>query len=456
MTTPVTADPADPATRPTARAGRELRWDLLAVLAGVGLVVASALQGRRLLDAGVDIFLGFPPLLALWSPHLGPGTPAAIAIAAIVVVWGPGLAARLRWYTLLTVGWLSAVGWTLALALVDGWSVGVAGRLTSDQEYLHDVPRVTDIPATLREFTSHLFVDDPMPWSTHVAGHPPGALLLFVWLDRLGLGGGGPAGLVVILVGASAVAAVAVTLRAVGAEDVARRMLPFGVLSPGAVWVGVSADGLYAAVLAWGVALLAVGVAYRGWRADAAALAAGVLLGEVLYLSYGLVLGGLPVAAVIAATRGLRPVLLAGVSVLAVAVAFTASGFWWLRGYELVRVLYAASITKTRPYEYFIWANLAALLFVLGPAVLVGLRRLARHPRTLPTPALLLPTAGLAAIAVADITGLSKGEVERIWLPFAIWLIIATAQLRTSHRRVWLCGQALLALLVNHLLLTVW
>ena len=27
-----------------------------------------------------------------------------------------------------------------------------------------------------------------------------------------------------------------------------------------------------------------------------------------------------------------------------------------------------------------------------------------------------------AAILIADLSGLSKAEVERIWLPFAVWL----------------------------------
>ena len=456
MATPVTTSTAnDPDSPPPRR--RDLRWDLLAVLAGVLLVLAAAIEGRRLIAAGVDIFLGFPPLLASWAPHIGAGTAPAIAVAAAVVGWGPRLADRLRWRTLLLVGWVTSAFWTVALALIDGWTGGIVGRLSSDQEYLHDVPRVTDLPATLREFTSHLYVNDPTPWATHVAGHPPGALVLFVWLDRLGLGGGGPAGLLVIAVGSSAAVAVAVTLGSLGAQDTARRMLPFGVLTPGAVWVGVSADGLYAGVLAWGIALLAIAATHPdSRRANTAALAAGVLLGYTLYLSYGLVLAGLVVAAVLVATRTPRPIPLVGLGGLAVAAVFTAYGFWWPRGFELLRVLYAASIAKTRPYEYFLWANLAALMFVLGPAVLAGLRRLCRHPRALPAPALLLTGAGLAAILIADITGLSKGEVERIWLPFAIWLITSTALLPTSQRRAWLSAQALLALLVNHLLLTVW
>jgi len=41
-------------------------------------------------------------------------------------------------------------------------------------------------------------------------------------------------------------------------------------------------------------------------------------------------------------------------------------------------------------------------------------------------------------------------------LPFAIWLLAATALLPERHRRRWLGLQAATALLVNHLLLTHW
>jgi methylthioxylose transferase len=105
--------------------------------------------------------------------------------------------------------------------------------------------------------------------------------------------------LLCILVGSSAAVAVAVTLRALGAEATARATLPFGVLLPGVIWIGVSADGLFAGVLAWGVALLALGAARPRFDILAAAvsLTGGLLLGATLFLSYGLVLAGLlPVA----------------------------------------------------------------------------------------------------------------------------------------------------------------
>ena len=124
-------------------------------------------------------------------------------------------------------------------------------RLTSTEEYLHDVPRAGGVREMLATFADHILTDQPVHWTTHVGAHPPGVFLFYVVLDRIGLGGGGAGGVVTVLVGASACAAVAVTLRALGAEDVARQALPFGVLLPGAVWVGVSADGMFAAVLAW-------------------------------------------------------------------------------------------------------------------------------------------------------------------------------------------------------------
>ncbi|MFE5392963.1 hypothetical protein ACFQ9U_00165 [Streptomyces sp. NPDC056568] len=38
-----------------------------------------------------------------------------------------------------------------------------------------------------------------------------------------------------------------------------------------------------------------------------------------------------------------------------------------------------------------------------------------------------LTTAGLLVLLVADLSGLSKAETERIWLPFTLWLPAAHA-----------------------------
>ncbi|MDT7578074.1 MAG: methylthioxylose transferase [Pseudonocardiales bacterium] len=452
-----------PSRRSPTALGAGWRADLVVVAAAVGLVVAAAVVGRRLLAEGVDLTLPFPPLLAQWLPHLGPGTPLALVVAAVVVTRGPGLAERMAWRPLVAVVWAATTAWTLGLALVDGWQRGVVDRLTSADEYLHDVPRAPALSLLLREFAAHILTSAVDPgqkwfWTTHVGAHPPGAFLVFVVLDRIGLGGGGPAGLLVIAIGASGAAAILVAARALGSETVARRAAPYAVLFPGAVWVGVSADGLFAGWLAWGIALLAIAVRSTGRRAGVAALAGGLLLGGVVYLSYGLVLGGLLAVAVlvhgrVAPTQGGRwwwTVGFAATGAALVVAAFTLAGFSWVDGYSKVRVIYAASIAAARPYSYFVWANLAAVVCAIGPAGIAGLRRIA----TRPVGPYLVVAAAVAAMLVADLSGMSKAEVERIWLPFSIWTCLACAEL--PHPRRWLAAQAVLALLVNHLLLTVW
>ena len=372
---PSTADQVDTAGR---RSG--LRADLTAVAAAALLVIAAAAVGRLLLAQGVDLLLPFPPLLAQWLPHAVPA-PRSPSRGGRGRGVGTADRAALPWPPCSLTAWVAAAVGRSHWPWSTGWQRGVVERLSSGEEYLHDVPRVDDVAGVLATFADHVLTNQPEHWTTHVGAHPPGVLLFYVALDRLGLGGGGPAGVVTVLVGASACVAVAVALRALGAEDVARRALPFGVLLPGAVWVGVSADGMFAAVLAWGVALFAIGAEGRGARADAAALAGGVLLGATLYLSYGLVLGLLLPAAVVAVTRRWRAAAWAAAGAAAVFAAFTASGFWWFTGFAHVRVIYAASIAASRPYSYFVWANLAAVSLAVGPAVWAGARRAAAAPR---------------------------------------------------------------------------
>jgi hypothetical protein len=417
---------------------------------GLAVTVGAVLNHRR-----VPIHADAAPLYARWLPHLGPGTPLAVTLAVAVVWQGPALARRLGWPRLLPLAYLTALGWTLSLALVDGWRRGVAARLTPQAEYLNDVPKVHSIPATLRTFTDHIIDFRPGSWATHVSGHPPGAFLTFVVLDHLGLGGGGPAALLCVLVGATAPVSVAVALRALGAEPAARVVLPFLVLFPGAVWVGVSADGMFTGVVAAGLALLAVG----GVRAG---LGGGLLLGFSLYLSYGLVLVGALALAVLwlrPAPRGTTTVA-AAIGVAGVVVAFTAGGFWWFTGYHLVVIRYYQGWAADRPFSYWVWADLACLVICAGPVLAPALARVAsagawRRPRP-PDGVWLLPAAALLGVVGADLSGLSKAEVERIWLPYAVWLLVVTAWLPARHRRAWLVAQALTALAVNHLLLTDW
>jgi methylthioxylose transferase len=426
-----------------------------AALVPVTLFAVAALAGAVLGLAGRPVGAGAAPVFANWLPHTGPGTPVALAVAAMVVWRGPQLAARTRWRALLLAGYAAAVAWTLGLALVDGWQRGLAGRLTTRHEYLSEVDGVTDVAAMLRGFAGRILDLQPDSWTTHVAGHPPGALLVFVALDRIGLGGGGWAAIACVLAGASIAVTVPVTVRVLAGDAAARAAVPYAVLFPGAVWIGASADGLFAGVTAAGVALIAVAVR-RG--SCSAGLLGGVLLGFGAYLSYGLVLM-LPIVLAAVVAAGWRPPLRAlmctGMGALVVVAAFTAAGFWWLDGYHLVVQRYYQGIASDRPYGYWVWANLALIAVCAGPVAAVIVRRALAGARR-GGAVCLLPLAAMAAMLAADASGLSKAEVERIWLPFAVWLVAGAALIPERHRRRWLALQAATALLVNHLLLTTW
>lgn len=430
------------------------RADLAAASVAMGLFAVAAGAGGILYLAGHPVHASAAPLFAHWLPHAGPGTAPAVATAILVCRYGPVLAERLSWRRLTVAAYMTALAWIVSLALVDGWQRGVAGRLTTPFEYLHEVAGVTDIPAMLRGFTSRILDFQPDSWTTHVAGHPPGALLVFVWLDRAGLSGGGWAALLCMLVGACTAVAVPVTLRALHSEEAARAAVPFTVLFPGAVWIGVSADGLFAGVTACGLALLAVATVHNS---PVRALAAGLLLGFGCYLSYGLVLLGLPALVILIVGRARpRVAACAVLGAAAVAATFTIAGFTWPTGYHLLVERYYQGVAAHRPYGYWVWANLAILAVSCGPTAAVVLRRALRRGAWRSGPAVVLPLAAAVVILAADLSGYSKAEVERIWLPFGVWLLAGAALIPRGDRRLWLAVQAAVALLVNHLLLTGW
>ncbi len=445
--------------------------DLVVPAAAVVLFAVAVVIGRHLHQTYDVLHLGWPPLYAHWRPHMGPGTPAALAVAVLVAGYGPSLARRLRWRGLVWGAWGGSMAWCWSLALVDGWEKGVARRLTTGYEYLQEVGRVDGIGHFLATFTDHILLNSPDNWVPHVAGHPPGALLTYVLLDRIGLSGGAWAAAFTITVASSAAAAVLVTVRALCGEETARRVAPFAVLSPAAVWLAVSADGYFTGVGAWALALLALAATRTARHPRAVGLASGLLFGLLCYLSYGLVLTGLIAAAVLLAARTWRPVPWALLGMLPWFAVFTAAGFWWFDGYFTLVERYYQGTAGIRPYGYFVWGNLAANVVTAGLAALAGLRYVvlalpsaARGLRHAPVGsrltgkhALALLVAGaVCAVLVADLSGMSKAETERIWLPFTLWLLPAAALLPARSHRWWLAAQAAVALAVNHLLFTGW
>ena len=401
------------------------------------------------------------PIFGWWEAHVGWGTIAAVIIAIAAVAWGPTVAQRLPWRALTLTTWATSAAWAFSLAMIDGWQRGFAGRLTQKTEYVTQVPTITDIPAAVRTFSSRILDFQPNSWVTHVSGHPPGALLTFVWLDRIGLRGGAWAAWLCVAVGSSAAMAVIITVRALGDEQTARLAAPFAAVAPTAIWIAVSADAYFAGVAAWGVTLLAL-AATRTVRAPlVAALGAGLLLGWGIFLNYGLTLMAFPAIAVLIAARNTRGALTALAAAipafLTVVALFALAGFWWFDGYTLVQRRYWQGIASGRPFAYWSWADLASAVCAIGIGSVAGIGKAFNVAAIKQRSGLhLLVLASLVAIAYADLSLLSKAETERIWLPFTVWLTAAPALLRPSTHRWWLGANIVGALLINHLIFTDW
>ena len=131
----------------------------------------------------------------------------------------------------------------------------------------------------------------------------------------------------------------------------------------------------------------------------------------------------------------------------------------------MLRERYWDGVASRRPTRYWVWGNLAALLLQ---------RRARRRARASPSwriepcsagsgaalgaarVPVLLSGAAVATVVAADLSGMSKAEVERIWLPFVPWLLVACALLPRRWQRPALALQVCFALLVQHLLFTGW
>ncbi|MBJ7462984.1 MAG: hypothetical protein JHD38_05070 [Mycolicibacterium sp.] len=447
------------------------RREAVALTAGVTLLVAAFVVPHLNLGIVTPMINSTPerlrafadtaPIFGWWNAHVGWGTVPALLIAAAVVWWGPTVARTLRWRSLVGLTWATSFLWAFSLAMIDGWERGFAGRLAARHEYLRQVPTVTDIPEAVRTFSSRILDFQPDSWITHVSGHPPGALLTFVWLDRIGLGGGAWAGLLCVLVGSSAAAAIIIAIRAVADEATARRAAPFVAVAPTAIWIAVSADGYFAGVAAWGIAVLALAVhGSTRWSVPTAA-GAGLLLGWGIFLNYGLGLMAVPAVAVLLTAPGwraaLRSLLPAVIAALAVVAVFYTAGFWWFDGYLLVQERYWQGIANDRPFQYWVWANLASTVCAIGLGSVAGLGRVFDIKALRARSGMhVLLTGAFLSIVLADLSMLSKAETERIWLPFTVWLTAAAALLPPRSHRWWLALNVIGALALNHLILTNW
>ncbi len=424
----------------------QLRTVAFAIAGWAALIAAGYLWGTHLNDRGVEIMLDAPPLYGEFLTRLDAGVLWSVGVALAFVLAAPLMVKRASWRILLLATAVSAFVWPLALALIDG-TQEISEPLLVSTQYLLAVPQVGNPGDFLTGFVDN--IDD---YPAHVRAHPP-AMVLGLWgLDQAGLGGEWAAAFVILAIAATAAPAALIAMRALAGEDSARRAAPYLVLTPLALSIGTTADALYMAVGAWGVCAVVLAILGTGRRSDVLALVGGLLLGLTIFLNYGLVLLALIPLAVAVAKRRVRPIAVASAGGLIVVLAFLAAGFWWLDGLNVTRREYSQSVASTRPYDYFLLNNLAVIALVIGPVAFVALTRLRDKS------AWLLVGGGLGAILIADVTGLSKAEVERIWLPFLIWVLLATASLpaSTAWMRSLLAVQAVVAIVIGVHVETIW
>jgi methylthioxylose transferase len=198
-------------------------------------------------------------------------------------------------------------------------------------------------------------------------------------------------------------------------------------------------------------------VALRSQSKPLVALAAcgsGVVLGFELFSTYGAAVAMIIPLAVVAllpdVTIGRRATvaLLASAGALTVTAAFRAAGFWWFDGLDTTKDFYNWGTAQFRPQNYFVVANVAVLLIALGPAFLGGLSSIGKSRLW------VLVGAAIVAVAVANVSGYSKAETERIWLIFMPFLMTAAATVRRP--KVWLSLQLLVAVILQVWLRTKW
>jgi fatty acid desaturase len=116
--------------------------------------------------------------------------------------------------------------------------------------------------------------------------------------------------------------------------------------------------------------------------------------------------------------------------------------------------------SSRRPYLFFLVGDYAVLGLLVGPAVAYSVPALVRsvgrpERERARTAIALLVAAALVGTVALDLVGLTRGEVERIWVPYAAWLTAATA-LRPPPGRRWLAAQAMTAILVEALVHSPW
>jgi methylthioxylose transferase len=423
---------------------RRAAFHVVAWSAAGATVAVSVVWGRRLQQDRPEIFLGAAPLVGRdpldgWDWRFGWGlVAAALVIAALVAAVATGWWWRQSLRVVLGVTALGAGAFAAFLAATDGRD-GLLRGADHETEYLANL----DIAPPPLEFVRD-FLDDIGRYSVHVRGHPPGFVVLLQVMDAIGLDGPWPVVALSLLGTMATPLAVLVAVRSVAGDRTARLAAPFLVVSPYALWMMTSADAVFTALGAWSVATLVLGLRSQRWRGAGWGAVSGVLLGTLLFMTYGGATFALslfvPIGVALARrASGVWPTVIAGtLTVGVIAATFALLGFWWLDGARETQRQYWAGTAQFRPFGYFAIANLSAALIAIGPVAFAGLLRWRTHgDDTRPTWIATWPliAGGLLALLASHASQYTRAEVERIWLLFYPWLVVAAANLATVRAR---------------------
>ncbi|MFA9272671.1 MAG: hypothetical protein ACEQSX_18365 [Baekduiaceae bacterium] len=441
--------PAEHASAPAPPERLARRVSQIVIFVTVVVLAVGAAAQLAAIDA---LGTAASPLVGEWEFGARWWGVAVAGIAAVATVWvGPRLLA-VRWHPAAVALALYVLAVALGLALnvvrdgTDGWTrmfdLGPSGSFEAPNEYLPALPSL----GYGVWFYLDRFAEMVPAFPVHVAGHPPGPLLL---LHAFGITtAGGMAALVVL--GGSLCAPLAYRLGwTLHGEPAGRVAGLVCACSPLMLLFGVSSfDYVFAAAGGVAACLLAA----RAWRRR---LLGALVLGSAVLLNWALLAVGAWAALVVWRRDGWRPAVLvaaacgAGLVVVNGALAI-ASGYDPIGTIRATEQVYRDSIAQVRPYWFWVLGSPVAWGVTLGVPIAAGAIR-AAVART---------SAGVAlaaVVAIAALGGFSKAETERIWL-FLVPLACAAAAPYLHDRRLrWTMGLLLAqALLMQVLMDTVW
>jgi hypothetical protein len=404
-------------------------------------VAAAVVLGLGIRASGHRLGTALPPFVMGWLPAVSWWAALAVGVAATAVAAAPA-ALRLRPAAFAAALYVSALALSLAINAARAgpveWTWVFRGSFEALNEYLPGLPALS--------YGTRFFLDrfaELVPaLPPNVSAHPPG---LIVALHLLALTT--PARLAALCIGcAAAVAPLTYALaRRLLSDREARIAGLLAAACPCLLLFGTtSADAVYAALGTAAAALLAA----RSSRARAAGAA---LLGVAALFSWLLLAIGAWAALLAWLRAGPRAaaVTAAACAVAVVAVQAALAGVY---GYDALGTLaathavYLQSPARIRPYAFWVVGSPAAWATMVGPPIVCA------------ATALRAPAARATAvvIAIAAVSGYTKAETERIWLPFVPLICVAAAEAGIGRLRAVLAVLLAQAIAIEVLFYTVW